>query len=156
MAHHTATIHWQRHDAIFTDHRYSRGHVWEFDGGITVPGSSSPHVVKLPFSVEAAVDPEEAFIAALASCHMLCFLSIAARRRFVIDDYRDEATGVLAKNSAGKYSITRVTLRPDVKFSGERRPTKEENEAMHHEAHEECFIASSVKTEVLCEPVHQE
>ncbi len=153
MAHHTATVHWQRNDAIFSDNRYSRGHLWEFDGGVTVPGSSSPHVVKLPYSVEKAIDPEEAFIAALASCHMLCFLSIAARRRFVIDDYRDEAIGVLAKNNEGKQSITLVTLRPYVQYSGDHRPTKEENEAMHHEAHEECFIANSVKTEVRCEPV---
>ena len=153
MAHHTATVHWQRQEATFTDNRYSRGHQWEFDGGVTVPGSSSPHVVKLPYSVEKAVDPEEAFIASLASCHMLCFLSIAARRKFVIDEYRDEAIGVLAKDSEGKLSMTVVTLRPDVKFTGDRRPTVEENEAMHHEAHEECFIASSVKTEVRCEPV---
>ncbi|HQR06305.1 MAG TPA: OsmC family protein [Gemmatales bacterium] len=156
MAHYTATVHWHRQDATFTDNRYSRGHHWEFDGGVTVPGSSSPHVVKLPYSVENAVDPEEAFIASLASCHMLCFLSIAARRKFVIDDYRDEAIGILAKNEDGKLAMTVVTLRPDVKFSGDHRPTREQNEAMHHEAHEECFIASSVKTEVRCEPAHRE
>lgn len=149
----TATIRWQRGDAVFTDNAYSRGHVWKFDGGIEVPASSSPQVVKLPYSVAAAVDPEEAFVASLSSCHMLWFLSIAAKRGFVIDSYEDNAVGVMAKNSDGKLAMTSVTLRPRVAFSGEKHPTSAEITAMHDEAHEECFIANSVKTDIRCEPV---
>ncbi len=138
----TATIQWQRGDAVFTDNAYSRGHVWKFDGGIEVPASSSPQVVKLPYSVAAAVDPEEAFVASLSSCHMLWFLSIAAKRGFVIDSYEDKTVGVMAKNSDGKLVMTSVTLRPRVVFAGEKRPTSAEITAMHDEAHEECFIAN--------------
>ena len=148
-----ATVLWQRGDASFTDNRYSRGHRWRFDGGIEVPASSSPHVVRLPLSVEAAVDPEEAFVAALASCHMLSFLYIAAQRGFVVDEYQDDAVGELAKNAAGQTAMTVVTLRPALRFGGKRPPTRTEVEAMHHEAHEQCFIANSVKTDVRCEPV---
>lgn len=140
-------------DEMFTDNRYSRGHRWIFDGGAEVAGSSSPHVVPLPYSVEAAVDPEEAFIASLSSCHMLWFLSIAAERKFTVESYEDNAEGVLGKDSAGKLAMTRVTLRPDVKFGGGNRPTAAEIEALHHEAHEKCFIANSVKTIVMTEPV---
>lgn len=153
MAEHTAVVQWSRDGAVFTDSRYSRGHRWKFDGGIEVPASSSPHVVRLPFSVEAAVDPEEALVASLSSCHMLSFLYIAAKRGFVIDSYRDEAVGVLEKNDAGRLAITRVTLRPDVRFGGERRPTADELADMHHAAHDECFISQSVKSDVRCEPV---
>ncbi len=153
MAEYKAVVVWQRNKAVFTDNRYSRGHLWQFDGGIEVPASASPHVVPMPLAVEAAVDPEEAFVVSLSSCHMLWFLSIVAKRGFVVENYRDEAVGVMAKNSDGKLAITRVTLRPAVKFGGERLPNRSEIEAMHHEAHEECFIASSVKTDVRCEPV---
>ena len=118
-----------------------------------MPASSSPHSVPLPLSVEAAVDPEEAFVASLSSCHMLWFLSIAAQRGFVVESYRDEAVGVLGKDASGKLAMTRVTLRPEARFSGDPRPTADEVTAMHHEAHEKCFIASSVKTDVRCEPV---
>jgi len=152
MAEYKAVVVWQRNSAVFTDNRYSRGHVWQFDGGIEVPASASPHVVPKPMSLEAAVDPEEAFVASLSSCHMLWFLSIAAKRGFVVENYRDEAVGVLAKNSDGKLAMTRATLRPAVKFGGERLPDRSEIEAMHHQAHEECYIASSVKTDVGCEP----
>jgi len=155
MGQYRAIIIWVRDGAAFIDNRYSRGHRWQFDGGIEVPASSSPHVVPLPFSVPAAVDPEEAFVAALSSCHMLWFLSIAANRGFLIDSYRDEAVGVMAKNGAGKLAMTQVTLRPAVVFEGERQPSRGEVEAMHHEAHDQCFIASSVKTDVRCEPVDQ-
>jgi organic hydroperoxide reductase OsmC/OhrA len=151
MNQHTATVTWARGDAPFTDVRYSRGHTWHFDGGIEVPASSSPHNVRLPFSIEAAVDPEEAFVAALSSCHLLSFLYVAAKRGFVVDAYRDEAAGVLAKDDRGKLSMTVVTLRPVVTFAG-ATPSEEEHAAMHHRAHEECFIASSVKTDVRCEP----
>ena len=153
MAKYTSVVEWSRDGAAFTDNRYSRGHRWLFDGGIEVPASSSPHSVPLPLSVAAAVDPEEAFVASLSSCHMLWFLSIAAKRGLVVDSYRDEAVGVLGKDASGKLAMTRVTLRPDVRFSGDPRPTADEVAALHHEAHEVCFIASSVKTDVRCEPV---
>lgn len=125
-----------------------------FDGGIEVAGSSSPHVVPLPMSDAAAIDPEEAFVASLSSCHMLWFLSIAAKRKFCVDRYFDAAVGIMGKNSDGKLAMLVVTLKPEVIFSGERVPTPEQIEHMHHEAHEECFIANSVKTEVRCEPVY--
>ncbi len=152
MSNYTAKISWERNGARFTDKQYSRGHRWEFDGGVEVPASSSPHVVPLPFSIEAAVDPEEAFVASLSSCHMLWFLSIAAKRGFVVESYHDVATGVMAKNTDGKLAMTVVTLRPRIVFS-DKRPTKTEHEALHQEAHEECYIASSVKTDVRCEAV---
>jgi organic hydroperoxide reductase OsmC/OhrA len=153
MADHHATILWSRNGESFTDGRYSRGHAWQFDGGVTVRASSSPQVVPLPWSVAEAVDPEEAFVATLSSCHMLWFLSIAAKRGFVVESYRDEAAGIMAKNADGKLAITRVTLRPEAQFSGERQPSKDDVKDLHHEAHEQCFIASSVKTEICCEPI---
>lgn len=152
MSEYTATIEWQRAGAMFTDNRYSRAHSWRFDGGIEVPASSSPHSVRLPYSVAEAVDPEEAFVASLSSCHMLWFLSIAAKRGFAVERYRDEAIGVMTRNAEGKLAMTQVTLRPAVTFFGEKRPSAAEHEAMHHEAHEECYIANSVKAEVRCEP----
>ncbi|MCA8949681.1 MAG: OsmC family protein [Planctomycetes bacterium] len=154
MTQYTAEVLWQRDDQEFLDNRYSRRHLLRFDGGLEVRGSSSPQVVPLPMSDAAAVDPEEAFVAALSSCHMLWFLSIAARRRFCVDRYADAAVGVMGKNAAGKIAMLTVTLRPQVDFSGDRRPTPAELERMHHDAHEQCFIANSVKTEVRCEPVH--
>jgi organic hydroperoxide reductase OsmC/OhrA len=150
MGEHKATVRWHRNGAVFTDNRYSRGHAWFFDGGIEVPASASPHNVRAPFSVAEAVDPEEAFVVALSSCHMLWFLSIAAKRGFLIESYEDEAVGVMAKNSEGKLAMTKVELRPKVKFGGEKLPHREDIEAMHHEAHEECFIANSVKSDVQC------
>lgn len=153
MADYRSTVEWTRDDAVFVDNRYSRGHRWRFDGGIEVPASASPHVVPPPLSVEAAVDPEEAFVVSLSSCHMLWFLSIAAKRGFVVDSYRDEAVGVMGKNDAGKLSMTTVTLHPEVRFGGDSKPSFEEIAALHHAAHEECFIARSVLTEVRCEPI---
>lgn len=153
MSEYYARVVWKRGDSRFTDNRYSRAHEWHFDEGIVVPASSSPHVVPLPLSAAAAVDPEEAFVASLSSCHMLTFLSMAALRGFCVDSYVDAATGVLEKNAAGRLAMTRVTLHPDVRFSGAKRPTPADLEALHHAAHEECFIASSVKTDVRCEPV---
>jgi organic hydroperoxide reductase OsmC/OhrA len=144
---------WNRDGAAFTDNRYSRRHRWLFDGGVEVPASASPQVVPLPLSAAEAVDPEEAFVASLSSCHMLSFLSIIAKRGFLIDSYRDEAMGEMARNAAGKLAMTRVTLRPEVEFGSDKRPTRNELIEMHHEAHEQCFIASSVKTDVRCEPV---
>ena len=153
MSTYIATIRWQRGSAAFTDNRYSRAHTWTFDGGLEVPASSSPAIVRAPYSDAHAVDPEEAFVASLSSCHMLWFLSIAAGRRFCVDSYVDAADGLMSPNAAGKLAMTRVTLRPQVAFSGEPRPTTDEIAAMHHEAHAECFIANSVTTDVRCEPV---
>ena len=152
MSDYFAKVIWRRGDQPFADNRYSRGHDWEFDGGTRVPASSSPHVVPVPLSVEAAVDPEEAFIASLSSCHMLFFLSIAAKRGFVVDEYVDEAVGTLEKDADGRTAMTSVRLRPRIEYSGDKRPTPEELERMHHKAHELCFIANSVKTEVRVEP----
>jgi organic hydroperoxide reductase OsmC/OhrA len=153
MAEYSAVIEWNRDGAPFTDNRYSRGHRWLFDGGIEVPASSSPHVVPVPMSVTAAIDPEEAFVASLSSCHMLWFLFLAAKRGFVVDSYKDNAVGVMGKDASGKLAMTRVTLRPEVRFVGQAHPKADEAIALHHAAHEECFIARSVKTDVRCEPV---
>jgi organic hydroperoxide reductase OsmC/OhrA len=147
-----AQVNWTRgDDEEYIDNQYSRAHQWIFDGGGTVQASSSPHVVPLPYSVEENVDPEEAFVASLSSCHMLFFLAIAAKRKLVIDEYVDHAVGVMEKDNDSKMSITKVTLRPRVKFSGAKQPSLEQLEKMHHQAHEQCFIANSVKTEVVTE-----
>ena len=153
MTEYTAEIFWERGAQDFLKGRYSRRHVMRFDGGAEVAGSSSPHSVPLPMSDAAAVDPEEAFVASLSSCHMLWFLAIAAKRKFCVDRYTDAAVGVMAKNGQGKMAMTVVTLRPEVVFSGDRLPTREQLDQLHHQAHEECFIANSVRTEVRCEPV---
>jgi organic hydroperoxide reductase OsmC/OhrA len=145
-----AQIAWQRGNAKFTDNRYSRGHEWSFDGGITVPASSSPHVVPTA-SVAAAVDPEEALVASVASCHMLWFLSLAAKRGYVVERYVDRAFGELAKNPAGKLAFSRITLRPAIAFAG-AVPSPADMAALHHAAHDECFIANSLKAEVVVEP----
>jgi organic hydroperoxide reductase OsmC/OhrA len=151
MAHeYAATVVWKRgEDESFSDNRYSRGHTWSFDGGIDVPGSASPSVVPLPLSREDAVDPEEAFVAAISSCHMLTFLSIAAKKRFVIDSYEDKALGIMTKNENGKLFVSKVTLDPAIEFSGDKLPTSEQIADMHHLAHKECFIANSVLTEIV-------
>lgn len=153
MSAHAATVIWERGGANFADGKYSRAHRWQFDGGLEIAASASPSVVRAPLSVAAAVDPEEAFVASLASCHMLWFLSIAADRGFVVESYRDDALGMMSRNASGKMAITRVTLRPSVQFAGDRRPTDAEINGMHHAAHEECFIANSVTSEIVCEPV---
>ncbi|HEY5701402.1 MAG TPA: OsmC family protein [Gammaproteobacteria bacterium] len=151
MAEYLATVTWKRNGETFSDNRFSRGHLWTFDGGAEVPASASPHVVPLPMSVEANVDPEEAFVAALSSCHMLFFLHLAADRKFVVDEYVDNAVGIMAKNEEGKMAMTRVTLRPKVSFSGTSTPSSNEIEKLHHRSHELCFIANSVKTKVETE-----
>lgn len=149
MAHiHTAEILWQRGDQSFTDRRYSRRHTLHFDGGLEVPGSSSPLVVPLPWSDPLAMDPEEALVASISSCHMLWFLSIAAGQRFVVDSYHDKAVGTMAPNELGKLWLARVILHPKIVFSGERMPDELDITRMHHEAHEECFIANSVRTDI--------
>ena len=150
---HVATVEWARGDASFTDRRYPRAHRWRFDGGAVVPASSSPHVVPVPLSDPAAVDPEEAFVAALASCHMLCFLSLAAERGYVVERYVDAAEGAMARDAEGRLAITEVTLRPQVAFAGERRPDAAALRALHDAAHHACFLAASVKSTLRCEPV---
>lgn len=153
MNEYTAQIIWQRLEQNFLDNRYSRKHVIRFDGGLEVPASSSPHVVPLPYSDPSAVDPEEMLVAAIANCHMLWFLSIAVKQKFCVDEYTDKASGVMRPNKNGKLFLAEVTLSPDVKFSGKKIPTREQLEAMHHKAHEECFIANSVLTEITCKPI---
>jgi len=148
----TATVRWTRNGDVFTDNRYSRGHEWAFDGGIVLRASSSPQVVPR-FSDPSGIDPEEAFVASLSSCHMLTFLFLAAARKFTVDSYVDEAIGTLAKNDRGKFAMTRVLLRPRVIFSGVEQPGAEKLKELHHKAHEGCFIANSVTTTIDCEPV---
>jgi organic hydroperoxide reductase OsmC/OhrA len=151
MKPYTVTIEWQRAGATFSDGRYSRRHRWCFDGGVEVAGSSSPHVVRVPYSDPAAVDPEEAFVASLSSCHMLWFLSFAAERGLRVDRYVDAAEGVMGKNAEGRLAMTQVTLRPRVRFDG-ALPDAATFEALHHRAHDACFIANSVRTTIVCEP----
>lgn len=148
-----ATVAWQRAaDASFIDNRYSRAHEWRFDGGTVVPASSSPLVVPLPLSSTAAVDPEEAFVASLSSCHMLFFLYHACKKGFVVDRYVDEATGTMGRNASGRTAILKVVLKPGVAWGGTRQPTAAEIDALHHQSHEDCFIANSVTCEVAIEP----
>jgi organic hydroperoxide reductase OsmC/OhrA len=151
MHRYEARVTWQRDGAKFSDNRYSRSHEWSFDGGVTVQASSSPLTVKVPYSVAEAVDPEEALVAATSSCHMLWFLSIAVRQGFVVERYSDEAIGVMEENADGKLAFSRITLRPRIEFVGEKRPSPEEIAALHHAAHEECFIANSLKCDVVIE-----
>ena len=145
-----ATVAWQRDGQDFAGQRYSRGHEWQFDGGLTVPASSSPLSVPLPMSVAANLDPEEALVAATSSCHMLFFLSLAAQRGYVIDDYRDAAVGELGKNAAGRLAMTRIVLRPRIAFAG-TPPSPEALAALHHDAHERCYIANSLTADVVVE-----
>jgi organic hydroperoxide reductase OsmC/OhrA len=145
----TVKVFWKKNsDEAFIDSKYNRSHTWSFDGGIEIPASSSPHVVPVPMSNESAVDPEEAFVAALSSCHMLWFLSIAAEKKYIVESYEDDASGVLRKNREGKLSMTKVTLKPKVNFSSKRVPSSEQLDELHRLAHEKCFIANSVKTEL--------
>ncbi|HUM47175.1 MAG TPA: OsmC family protein [Chitinophagales bacterium] len=152
MNHH-ATILWKKQPTeIFTDSKYSRAHTWIFDGGIELAASSSPSVVPLPLSNELAVDPEEAFVASLSSCHMLWFLSLAAAKHFIIEQYEDHASGTLSKNEDGKLAMTEVVLKPNIIFSGETIPGKEQLDQLHHQAHEKCYIANSVRTKIRIIP----
>jgi organic hydroperoxide reductase OsmC/OhrA len=150
MSTYTAKVVWKT-DApdMFTKNRYTRGHTWSFDGGIEVPASSSPHAVRLPFSVEEAVDPEEALVAATSSCHMLTFLWVAARKGFRIDAYEDNAVGEMTEGADGKQWVSTITLDPKIEWAGDKIPTAEEIAVMHHEAHEGCYIANSIKSEVV-------
>ncbi|BAZ11829.1 OsmC family protein [Calothrix sp. NIES-4071] len=154
MSEHIAIIEWKRNQAMFTDNKYNREHTWKFDG-VEIAASASPHIVPVPYSNPACVDPEEAFVASLSSCHMLFFLSIAAKRKFVVESYVDKAVGVIEKNANGQLAITKVYLRPQVNFILEEIPTKEQLEKMHYEAHHSCFLANSVQTEIIIEIIYQ-
>lgn len=149
MAEHTATIVWRRGAEAFTDNAYSRAHQWRFDGGAVVAASASPHVVPLPMSVPGNVDPEEAFVAAIASCHMLTFLAIAAKRGYVVDSYTDAAVAHTGENEHGRVAVTKAVLEPKIRFMGEKMPTAGQVRKMHERSHELCFIANSVKTEII-------
>lgn len=144
MSEHKATLSWSRGAPEFSYETYNRDHSWRFDGGVQVAASAAPSYKGNP----ACVDPEEAFVAALSSCHMLTFLALAARKRFVVEHYDDEAIGFMEKNADGKLAVTRVELRPKIEFGGEKQPSADEIEQLHHLAHENCFIANSVKTDV--------
>ena len=152
MSTYTATIHWTRRPGErFTDGKYSRAHQWAFDGGAVVPASSSPSVVRVPFSDSAGVDPEEALVAAISSCHMLFFLDFAKSGGFVVESYDDSAEGIMAKGDDSRVAMTRVTLKPHIHFSGDKRPSAADVEAIHHKAHDACYIANSVKSEIRVE-----
>ena len=152
MSTYTATISWSRNGAEgFAKGQYSRAHQWVFDGGLTVRASPSPHIVPQPWSDLAAVDPEEAFVASLASCHMLFFVDLARRAGFVVDEYVDEAEGELEKREDGKMWMSQVTLRPRITWGGDKRPTEADIADLHHRAHDACFIANSVTTKVTVE-----
>ncbi|MGF6275267.1 organic hydroperoxide reductase OsmC/OhrA [Massilia sp. UYP11] len=144
-----ARVTWQRADQAFLDGRYSRAHAWRFDGGLSVPASSSPLSVPLPMSDPAAVDPEEALVAAASSCHMLFFLAIAAQQGFVVERYDDAARGLLDTNAAGRMAMVRIELNPSIAFAGARRPDAQALAAIHHLAHERCYIANSLTTEIV-------
>jgi len=152
-----ATVEWQRQGVAFVDNKYSRGHVWRFDGGVEVPASSAPSSVPLPYSIAAAVDPEEALVAAVSSCHMLFFLSFAAKEGFIVDRYLDDAIGAMARNNHDRLYVSDIVLSPAVTFSGNKQPSQQDVDAMHHHAHEECYIANSVKAQITVRPkrLHQ-
>jgi organic hydroperoxide reductase OsmC/OhrA len=153
MAHrYTANVVWERGSQTFTDRKYSRAHELRFDGGTVVPGSSSPSVVKLPLSREDAVDPEEALVAALSACHMLFFLDFAAKAGFRIDRYEDAAEGEMGKGADGKVWLTKVTLKPRITWSGDKMPTTADIDDLHHQSHDLCYIANSVKSDVVVAP----
>ena len=151
MSEHKATIKWTHSQGDFLKGTYSREHVWTFDGGVTVPASPSPSAVRVPFSNPANVDPEEAFVASLSSCHMLTYLYVAARKGFEVGSYEDEAVGAMTKNERGIFWVSSVVLHPRITYAGAKTPTREEEEQMHHAAHDQCFIANSVKTDVRVE-----
>jgi organic hydroperoxide reductase OsmC/OhrA len=146
-----ATVRWQRAGAKFTDNKYPRAHAWRFDGGAVVPASSSPQVVPVPLSDAAGVDPEEAFVASLSACHMLWFLFHAAKQGFVVDAYEDAAAGTMGRTAEGRMAMLKVVLRPRITWAGERTPSSDDVEALHHRSHLDCYIANSVKSEVVIE-----
>ena len=150
MAEYFATIRWKQSQGEFLKGTYSREHSWSFDGGLTVPASPSPHAVRVPFCNPANLDPEEAFVAAISSCHMLTFLWVAYKGGFEVTSYEDQAVGVMTKNERGVPWVSAVTLRPRIGW-GSSRPSPEQEEELHHQAHEGCYIAQSVKTDIRVE-----
>jgi organic hydroperoxide reductase OsmC/OhrA len=148
MSEYKATIHWNRTSPEFVAGKYSREHTWTFDGGVTVPASSSPSVVPLPWSNPACVDPEEAFVASVSSCHMLTFLYLASREGFQIDSYKDEAVGLMTKDEKKVPWISAITLNPKIAYGGQKTPSPADEQRLHHLSHEQCFIANSIKTVV--------
>lgn len=148
MSEHKATISWKRTSDEFLKGKYSREHRWKFDGGLTIPASPSPSVVPAPYSNPANIDPEEAYVASISSCHMLTFLYLAAKQGFQVDSYEDEAIGLMSTNEKGVPWVSSVTLHPKIVYSGEKLPTPADEERLHHLAHEQCFIANSIKTAV--------
>jgi organic hydroperoxide reductase OsmC/OhrA len=153
MSQHIATIQWKRHQAKFIDRQYSRDHHWQFDGGVEVAASASPDVVRVPYSNPACVDPEEAFVAALSSCHMLWFLDLAAHQKFVVESYTDSAVGIVEHNPEGKLAIAKIILRPEIIFVGDNIPTDAQIQLIHEETHHSCFLANSVKIEIIIETI---
>jgi len=149
MSEHKASISWKLTSPDFLKGKYSREHTWKFDGGMTVAASPSPSVVPVPYSNPALVDPEEAFVASVSSCHMLTFLYLASKQGFQVDSYNDEALGMMTKNEKGVLWISSITLHPQIAYGADKRPTPEDEERLHHMAHEQCFIANSIKTEVV-------
>jgi len=149
MSNYTATIRWKNAGPDFLKGKYSREHTWSFDGGITVAASPSPSVVPAPWSNPAHVDPEEAFVASVSSCHMLTFLWLAQRQGFQADSYEDTAVGIMRKNDRGSMWVSKITLAPKIVWSGEKKPAAADLDSLHHHAHEQCFIANSIKTEVV-------
>jgi organic hydroperoxide reductase OsmC/OhrA len=152
MSEHVATIRWQRNDDAFLRGRYSRAHEWRFDGGAAVHASASPSVVRVPWSDPAGVDPEEALVAAVSSCHMLWFLSLASEAGFIVERYEDDAAGTMGRDAEGREAITDVVLRPRVAFGGDTHPAIDEIARLHDEAHHRCFIANSVRSAIRVEP----
>jgi organic hydroperoxide reductase OsmC/OhrA len=148
MSEYKAIVDWKRTSPDFRTGKYSREHTWTFDGGVVVPASPSPSVVPAPWSNPACVDPEEAFVAAVSSCHMLTFLYVASRQGFQVDSYRDEAVGIMTKNEKGVPWMSLITLQPCIIYSGSSVPSAADIEKLHHLAHEQCYIANSIKTEV--------
>lgn len=153
MSQYHAQINWHSNSGSFVDNEYSRAHSWTFDGGLTVPASASPSIVPEPWSNASNIDPEEGFVAALSSCHMLWFLSIAQHSGFSVLAYTDDATGTMTKNTLGKLAITEVVLNPKVEFDAVKQPTKEEVNNLHEKAHDRCFIANSVTSSIVIKPV---
>lgn len=153
MSEHKAFINWVCTSPDFCAGKYSREHTWSFDGGVTVPASPSPSVVPAPYSNPAAIDPEEAFVAAVSSCHMLTFLYLASKQGFQVDSYSDEAVGTMTMNEARVRWVSSITLNVRIAYGGSRLPTPSEEQSLHHAAHEQCFIANSIKTEVVVRSV---
>ena len=149
MSDYKATISWKRTSEEFLKGKYSREHTWAFDGGFAMPASPSPHVVPVPYSNPAYVDPEEAFVASISSCHMLTFLYLASKQGLQIDSYEDAAVGTMTKNEKGVPWMSKVVLYPRIAYSGDKLPTPAEEEHLHHQSHEQCYIANSVKTEIV-------